>query len=213
MIGLTTVRAEIIEHDGVRAIAVSRYDRQPDTAHPRIHQEDLAQAIGLNTADPNRKFQWGSRFPTLRHGADVLLLDGGNPNNLLRLVTFSFVVGNTDMHAKNISFLRHPDGHVELSPAYDIGMHLHHRRDNRRSALDVNGKFWMSDLTIEDVVAEGRSWGLSERRARRVVDVTVSALREALATIDRARHPGVTDDAWQVVEQRVGQTEGGDRRR
>jgi serine/threonine-protein kinase HipA len=201
-VGLTTVEAEILEYEDVRAIAISRYDRAAGE-NPRIHQEDLAQAIGLNTSDPNRKFQWGSKFPALRHGADVLKEDGGNPDDLLRLVTFSHLVGNTDMHAKNISFIRRADGSVTLSPAYDISMHLHHRRDNRRFALDVNGKFLVSDVTIDDLVAEGRSWGLPERRARRVVDKTVADLAEALADIDRTAHPGVSTEAWAVVDERV----------
>lgn len=201
-VGLTTVETEILEYGGVRAIAISRYDRGHGD-DPRIHQEDLAQAIGLNTSDPNRKFQWGSKFPTLRHGAEVLKADGGNPDDLLRLATFSHLVGNTDMHAKNISFIRRADGSVTLSPAYDISMHLHHRRHNRRFALDVNGKFLVSDVTVDDLVAEGRSWGLPERRARRVVDTTVADLAKALGGIDRSAHPGVSAEAWAIVDERV----------
>lgn len=203
MVGLTSVDAKILEFEDVRAIAVSRYDRDLDGPHPRIHQEDLAQAIGLNTLDPNRKFQWGSKMPSLRHAADVLRLDGGNPDDLLRLVTFSHLVGNTDMHAKNISFIRRADGSVTLSAAYDISMHLHHRRDNRRFALDVNGKFLVDEVTIDDVVAEGRSWGLPERRAIRVVNRTLSQLAEAFSAIDRSAHPGVSAEAWDLVEKRI----------
>lgn len=202
-IGLTSISAEIFEHDGVRAIAVSRYDRSHDAPTPRLHQEDLAQAIGLNTQDPNRKFQWGSRMPTLKHAADVLRLDGGNPDSLLRLVTFSYLVGNTDMHAKNISFMRKDDGSVALSPAYDIAMHLHRDRDNRRSALDINGKFLMNDITIADVIAEGATWGIPERRARNVVTTTAEDLAEAIDAIDRNDHPGVSTDAWGIVEART----------
>lgn len=202
-IALTSVSAEIFEHDGARAIAVSRYDRDPAAADPRIHQEDLAQALGVNTEDPNRKFQWGRAMPSLKQGADVLRLDGGNPDGLLRLATFTYLVGNTDMHAKNISLIRWDDGSAALSPAYDIAMHLHHRADNRRSALDVNGKFLMADITIEDLIAEGMSWGLPERRARRVVLATAEDLAQALAEIDREAHPGVSPDAWDVVESRT----------
>ncbi|MGH3351451.1 MAG: type II toxin-antitoxin system HipA family toxin [Nocardioides sp.] len=201
-VGLTTVETEILEYKDLRAIAISRYDRDSGE-NPRIHQEDLAQAIGLNTSDPNRKFQWGSKFPTLRHGADVLKEDGGNPDDLLRLVTLSHLVGNTDMHAKNISFIRHADGSVTLSPAYDISMHLHHRRDNRRFAMDVNGKFLVDQVTIDDVVAEARSWGLPERRAIRVVNGTLSQIAEAFSAIDRSVHPGVSVDAWDLVGKRI----------
>ncbi|WP_340538534.1 type II toxin-antitoxin system HipA family toxin [Nocardioides sp. GXZ039] len=202
-IGLTTVSAEIFDHAGVRGIAVSRYDRAPSAESPRLHQEDLAQATGLNTQDPNRKFQWGSQMPSLKHAADILRLDGANPDSLLRLATFSYLVGNTDMHAKNISFMRHSDGSVALSPAYDIAMHLHHDRDNRRSALDLNHKFLMNDITIDDVIAEGTAWGIPERRAHRVVTSTAEDLATALQEIDRGDHPGVPPRAWDLVEERT----------
>ncbi|WP_237700665.1 type II toxin-antitoxin system HipA family toxin [Janibacter sp. HTCC2649] len=198
---LTTVDAEVVTYGEVRGIAVSRYDRNGQLG--REHQEDLAQAIGLNTSDPNRKFQWGSAMPSLRDAANVLRDGGANQDPLLRLVTFSLLIGNTDLHAKNISYLRHADGSVELSPAYDVAMHLHHRPDDRRNALDINGKFLIDALTIDDVVAEGMSWGLPAVRARRVVADTVEAVRAALAGIDRSTHPNVSAEAWAVVDRRV----------
>lgn len=75
IVGLTTVQAEILEGHGVRGIAVSRYDRDERTGFERLHQEDLAQALGLNTQDPNRKLQWGAKTPSLQQGAGVLTLD------------------------------------------------------------------------------------------------------------------------------------------
>ena len=208
-LGLTTISAEIVDLGDVRAIAVSRYDREDRVDGTRIHQEDLAQALGLNTEDPNRKFQWGSRMPSLEAAANVLRLDGGNPDDLLRLVTFSLLVGNTDLHAKNVSFLRYPDGRVALSPAYDIAMHLHHPRTGpRRFAMDIDGVHLIADLTVESVIAEARRWGLSQRRAGRVVMDLTAQLSAALTEIDPAQHPGVTFDAWETVRARVTQAQG-----
>ncbi|MCD4525225.1 type II toxin-antitoxin system HipA family toxin [Nocardioides sp. cx-173] len=201
--GLTTVQAEVLDFGDTRAIAVPRYDRDFDSPHLRVHQEDLAQAIGLNTLDPNRKFQWGSAMPSLKHAHDVLAMDGGDPDPLLRLVTFSHLVGNTDMHAKNISFIRHPDGRVALSPAYDIAMHLHHARENQRSALDVNGKHFMADIDVSDLVAEGVRWGLTERRARALVTGAARELAEALDDTDPSRYGGVSEEAWSLVRERT----------
>lgn len=219
-LGLTGIQAEVVtfadDHGGVRAIAVSRYDRvihangtsaEGGETVSRLHQEDLAQAIGLNTADPNRKFQWGARMPSLRHAAEVLRLDGGRREQLLRLVTFAHLVGNTDMHAKNISFLRRLDGRVELAPAYDVAMHLHHEREARRFALDVNGKYLVDEpraaVTIDDLVAEGESWGIQGRLARSTVHHVVEDLAAALDRVDVDRYPGVTDRAWSTVRDRV----------
>lgn len=202
-LGLTTIAAEVVDLGDLRAIAVSRYDRDPVHGNARIHQEDLAQATGLNTSDPNRKFQWGSAMPSLRDASQVLRRDGAKPDELLRLATFTHLVGNTDMHAKNISFLRLADGRVQLSPAYDIAMHLHHERDNRRFALDVNGKWQVELVTIADLIAEGVAWGLPATRARRAVIETQERLAQEVQVLDRAAHPGVPERAWDVFEQRL----------
>lgn len=90
---------------------MSRYDRvETVKGIRRLHQEDLAQAVGINTNDPVRKFQRGNLAPSLHSAAQVLRGGGSEPDRLLALVTFNHLIGNTDFHAKNISFLRHADG-------------------------------------------------------------------------------------------------------
>jgi serine/threonine-protein kinase HipA len=133
-IGLTTVAAKLADFAGQRAIIVSRYDRVAgdDGLWRRVHQEDSAQALGINTSDPIRKFQHGKQTPSLNKIAGVLRNGGSEPDQLLKLTTFNLAVGNTDAHAKNVSLLRHPDGRAELAPGYDIAMHLHHEDADQR---------------------------------------------------------------------------------
>jgi serine/threonine-protein kinase HipA len=204
--GLAAAHAEIHVFDGVRAIAVKRYDRieRPDGLH-RVHQEDLAQALGLNTEDPLRKFQRGNKMPALADAAEVLRRGGSEPDDLLRLTTINYVLGNIDAHAKNISFLRHEDGTATLSPAYDIAMHMHHDDERHRSALDINGKVYYADMTVDDLVAEARRWGMPQRRAQRTVDDTVEAVRATLDAIDPADYPGVSAKALRTVAHRLPQ--------
>lgn len=207
--GLAAAHAEIDTFDGVRAIAVRRYDRAETAADlQRIHQEDLAQATGLNTAEPLRKFQRGNRMPSLAQAADVLRDGGSEPDDLLRLVTLNYVLGNIDAHAKNISFLRHEDGTASLAPAYDIAMHLHHSDEQHRSALDINHKINYADMDASDLVAEATSWALPAGRALRVVSETVEALRMAVDSVDAARYPGVSDVALTLVRERAARTAG-----
>jgi len=203
-VGLTTITAELVDFGGVRAIVVPRYDRR-ETADEieRIHQEDLAQALGLNTGDPTRKFQRGNAVPSLRAAAQVLRDGGSEPDRLLALATFNYVVGNTDFHAKNLSFLRHPDGTASLAPAYDTALHMHHGSE-RLSALDVNGKFRMAEIGTDDLIAEGRSWGLPGRRARVVVTETVDELAALLEGLDLANYPGVAPNALDTARARAG---------
>ncbi|MDO8149565.1 MULTISPECIES: type II toxin-antitoxin system HipA family toxin [unclassified Isoptericola] len=203
-IGLTTIQAHVETFEDVRCLVVSRYDRVPDAEAPgglrRIHQEDAAQALGINTRDPERKFQHGRTIPSLRAIAQVLRDDGSRPDRLLALTTLNLALGNTDAHAKNISMLRRADGTVSLAPAYDISMHLHHEHASRVFAMDVAGTRDMDAITGTDLVDEGVAWGLPRRRAERVVTTTLDGLRTALGEVDRDAHPGVGEAAWRTVE-------------
>ncbi|PRZ04440.1 serine/threonine-protein kinase HipA [Isoptericola sp. CG 20/1183] len=206
-IGLTTIDAHVETFADMRCIVVSRYDRVPDDGAPgglrRIHQEDAAQALGINTRDPERKFQHGRALPSLVRIAQVLRDDGARPDPLLALTALNLAVGNTDAHAKNISLLRREDGTVALAPAYDVSMHLHHSHASRIFAMDVAGERDMDAITGKHLVAESVSWGLPRRRAVRVVARTLDDLRAALGEIDRDAHPGVPAEAWRTVVERA----------
>lgn len=204
-IGLTTVDAEVATYGGARCIVVSRYDRvtQPDGRVERVHQEDAAQALGISTRDPGRKAQHGRALPSLAAIAEVLRAGGSEPDDLLRLTTFNLAVGNTDAHAKNISFVRYADGTAQLAPAYDVAMHLHSPVASGVFAMDVRGARVMADLTADALVDEGVAWGIPRRRAVRAVAGTLDALSSALAAVDRGAHPGVGEQAWATVERRT----------
>ena len=213
-VGLTTVEAHVETFEDQRALVVSRFDRTTGTAGTgpggaagpvgRVHQEDLAQALGIATTDPDRKFQRGRPTPSYADAARVLTDGGATPDALLRLVTFTVVVGNTDAHAKNHAFVRAPDGaRVILAPAYDVSMHLHSPASTGRLALDVDGRDDVRAVGAGELVAEGRAWGLPARRAARVVTETLERTVAALEAVDRERHPGVSGAAWAVVDGRA----------
>jgi serine/threonine-protein kinase HipA len=213
---LGMVRAEILDLDGMRAIAVERYDRRLTAAaearsFSRVHQEDLAQAIGLNTADDSRKFQRGAdKMPSLNLAAGVLRSGGADSDSLLRMVTFNFALGNTDLHAKNISFLRSSRGAVRLAPVYDVSMHLHAKENNGQFAMQINGKNYYSDIDTKDLIAEGVSWGLPPSRAEKAVKSTLNDLAAALRDErTSSAHSTVSDNAWDHAVSRVQALGGG----
>ena len=204
-IGLSTVHAHVATFAGVRALVVSRYDRTvtDDGTIGRLHQEDAAQALGLDASDLNRKFQRGKALPPLKAIAAVLRNGGAEPDRLLALTTLNLALGNSDAHAKNISLLRHADGSAELAPAYDVSMHEHHASFSDTFAMDVRGQRRMTAITGPDLVAEGESWPLPRVRARRAVRETLEQLEQALVVIDRDHHPGVPENAWQIARIRA----------
>lgn len=94
-------------------LAVTRFDRFPGG---RIHAEDFGQILEIQ---PENKYR-SSYFDI----AAVMLYEPslGEPavHELLRRLTVNELLGNPDMHVKNIGVLYLDGVHPTLSPAYDI---------------------------------------------------------------------------------------------
>jgi serine/threonine-protein kinase HipA len=209
--GLGDVEAQHREFAGRRTLVVRRYDRVVlDDRTERVHQEDMAQLLGLDTSDPERKFQYGKRLPALREIALRLDRLGVPLRDLLALTTFNLAIGNADAHAKNVSVLHLEDGTHRLAPVYDVAMHMHHEHAEQRFAMDVDGGRGMHELSSAHLTAEAASWGVPPRLASRVVRETLEQLDRTLAAVARTDHPGVGESAWATVESRVRRLLGGD---
>lgn len=172
---------------GDPALVIERYDRFPGG---RLHQEDLAQALGLIG---NEKYQRHGGRVSLKRIAATLSGVGLSPDALLRLVTLAVAVGNLDLHAKNISLLHNPDGSMELAPAYDVVPQAHQPSDGEM-ALSVDDEYRHAALTRESLIREAQSWGLSSPEttvAETLETVRDTARREA--PLDGS-HPGIASD-------------------
>lgn len=203
-LAVTTVDASVDDFDGHPALVVSRYDRRRvNTIVERIHQEDAAQMLGLATDDPIRKFRYGRPLPSLRSIAAVLEREYASRVPLLTLTAFNVAIGNTDAHAKNISVLHHPDGALELAPAYDVSPHRHYAFSGRRAAMAVNGADDIDAATVTDLVTEGIAWGLREGTATTTVSETLERLRDALADGEGVDATGVRTAAHRSMTRRV----------
>jgi serine/threonine-protein kinase HipA len=102
-------------------LAVVRYDRSPDG---RTHCEDFAQVLGEM---PEDKYGGAKRATEPRTYLDVAAVLMAFPSmgeaavhELLRRLVVNEMLGNPDMHLKNMG-MRYPDGVTpEFAPAYDI---------------------------------------------------------------------------------------------
>ncbi|MCR5595655.1 MAG: HipA domain-containing protein [Lachnospiraceae bacterium] len=87
----------------------------------RLHQEDFAQALGI---PPENKYE-KEKSGYLAKIFDLIQDNSDNPiedkTKLLERIVFSYLIGNTDCHIKNISFIYSKDlRSLRLAPAYDI---------------------------------------------------------------------------------------------
>lgn len=94
-------------------------------------------------------------------------------------VLFCYLTGNNDMHLKNFSLLREPDGAWNLSPAYDlVPAQIHLPKDSEELALTLNGK--KRRLVPDDFAAFAASLHLTDTQFNRAVRRLTGRLAETI---------------------------------
>lgn len=127
-VGLPVAAAEprVLRIEGLeprKFLLVERYDRSRVQGRvSRLHQEDFCQSLGL----PVEKKYQAEGGPGLKECFDLVDNHSAAPAldriHLLDAVIFNVMVGNSDAHGKNFSFL-HPmagQGGLRLAPLYDL---------------------------------------------------------------------------------------------
>ena len=189
LLGLNTVHSEVIHFEDQPSICVTRYDRYilDSTSDPpevvRLHQEDMCQAMAVH---PERKYQ-NEGGPA---GIDILrlILDSVrdrrqrlDPNGAIEdswafveALIFNWLVGGTDAHAKNYSFLLGAGGLVRLAPFYDIASAygLEHIAPQRMKLAMKVGRHYR----IENIVL--RHWHEWAIQARINADAVIGRIRK-----------------------------------
>jgi serine/threonine-protein kinase HipA len=112
-------------HIPVPLYVIERYDRQKerDGQVSRLHQIDLCQVLNLPV---EMKYQQsyefspeGASYADLFQAADSTTNPAKTKMALLRWIVFNYMIGNTDAHAKNVSFFLDHTG-LRLAPFYDL---------------------------------------------------------------------------------------------
>jgi serine/threonine-protein kinase HipA len=156
---------------------VERFDRVPVQNGPvkKIHVEDMLQVMNLF---PNRKY--GLDFVELCQAMENLGVSIAGILEVIKLYAFSYIVGNGDLHAKNVSLIRKPDGQWIPSPAYDIVSTLPYKASLGEAmalalADEALGRFEISDFTDF-----GMRFGIPEKACKTsIMALAQSALKFA----------------------------------
>ena len=172
--------------------AVHRFDRSPAG---RIHMEDFAQVLG---AAPDSKYTQSY----LAIAAVLISLPGCGEAavlELIRRIAFNDLIGNADMHLKNMALL-YPDGvTAKLSPAYDVVAqalyhpikgHALHLFDETIPAHDPKEPIWSPSRLRKFCGLLGMSEKPAEALIRQVV----------LKTLEQA--PGVVTQSGMTPKQK-----------
>lgn len=159
--GLATSKLQRLQVSGRDILLVRRFDVAPEGGRNAL--------ISMRTLT-------GSENPYLISYADMagtIRAVSSRPNGdlaaLFRWMVINVLLQNTDDHLQNFSMLHTSTG-WQLSPGYDITPNIH----QERHILRINGSD--GPFTRNDLLSEGRRFGLSSQRCRRLFDEVFTAL-------------------------------------
>lgn len=169
------VSASVV-HDatGRPGLLVERFDRvsTPDGGTVALAVEDGAQTLGIYPAD---KYAVSAEAVVARL-ADLCAARPVALRDLYRQLAFAWLTGNGDVHAKNLSVIRHDD-EWRVSFAYDLPSTLPYR-DTTMALSMLSKKTGFSRRKLLEFAA---AVGLPQRVAERVLDEVLDATEPALA--------------------------------
>ncbi|GAA2233738.1 HipA domain-containing protein [Herbiconiux moechotypicola] len=119
-LGIPAAAVELTRFGDQHALVVERFDRVQDSAPTlRLHQEDLAQALGTPRLAKYEVHGGPSIDAIARLLAETApLASDDSRKRFARVLAFSWIVLHTDSHAKNHSVFLDPGG-ARLTPLYD----------------------------------------------------------------------------------------------
>jgi serine/threonine-protein kinase HipA len=135
-------------------LLVQRYDRTwtPDGGLLRTHQIDACQALNL---PPEQKYEEpdyetappGPTFAQILALHKLCQVPASAQVLMLQWLLFNFIIGNSDAHTKNFSFLVNEKG-LRAAPLYDLVSGL--RYGYKDMAQSVGGETHLSVISTED---------------------------------------------------------------
>ena len=190
-------------------IVVERYDRlppAPGTELPRrIHQEDMCQALGLM---PTRKYQEDGG-PGISQIITLIRRVSASPEvdveRFLKANMFNWLIGGTDAHAKNYSFLIGEGDEMRLAPLYDLSSQLPYPElIAQRVAMKIGDHYDFALVTPADWRAVARICALDEEQTISMLTDMARALPDVISAIHaQARTDGLSERVLGPLAQRL----------
>ena len=217
ILGIPVIKSFIVNADSFRdsdvLLATERYDR--DLSNPvqefnglgcplRLHQEDFAQALGIpGSAKYERAGDdyLGRIFRLIRNVSADPLQD---QLRLLDVLIFDKLIGNTDNHIKNLSFLYASDlCSARLAPAYDLVSTLVYRGSTADMSIAIAGELRWDRITKDTFIEASRETGLSkgiiEREYDRLSALFPKALQKAAARMEAEGFMNASNIAQKIL--------------
>jgi serine/threonine-protein kinase HipA len=189
--GLRVATTSLI-HDAKNqsALLVTRFDRDGSI---RIAQEDACQVAGMYPASKYRI----KTETAIKALAGACGRGGGSEKiavlELLKVVVFSWLIGNGDLHGKNMS-IYNPKGAWEPTPAYDLLTTQPYTGWKDPMALNLYGR--ANRLTRANFIEAAKHLGLRERATAAMINQIIDSARD---WPDRCQEIGFDDRQTELL--------------
>ncbi len=194
LVGLPAARVKF-ERIGEPVLVVERFDRKwsDDKLINRLHLIDGCQMLDLlPTYKYERPFGKSGHAAGLRSGASLQMLFNSARScrvpaltirDMLSWTLFQLLIGNSDAHAKNISFFVGKEG-IDLAPAYDLlCLDVCGDQYDRDLAMAVGDLFDPDDIQAWQLAEMCFECKLPQRQTARILDSLCNNMFRSLKEI------------------------------
>jgi len=175
--GLNVNKSQIVyDKNNNSGLLVERFDRaiNKDFASTlKVHQEDACQFLQRYPADKYRiSFEdICTGIKNIATAPTIEILKS------LQIYIFSYLIGNGDLHAKNISLQTHPEnGRIQLTPIYDVICTYIY--SDQKMALKLGGR----DINFKRkyFIKFAEQFGINEKSIGQTIDKLISKVETHL---------------------------------
>lgn len=212
LVGLPTAEAELTKM-GEPVLIVTRFDRQWDGANlvNRRHVIDGCQMLDLPpTYKYERPFGKGGHAANIRTGATLPALFDASRHcrvpaaalrDIVNWVLFQLLIGNSDAHAKNISFFVGPAG-IDVAPAYDlICLDMYGEKFDHDLAIAIGDTFDPNEIQAYQLAEMCEACKLPKRQVARAL---LSLCQKLLQQLTKMNFPlGFTDEEREFASKLI----------
>lgn len=198
---------------GSPILAVERFDRlvardEGGLVVERLHQEDVAQALGITGGSKYAELEGGSVREMARLLRDHSVRPALDVSALAQILCLNYLVGNCDAHLKNYSVLhvgvsRGGRALVRLAPAYDIVSTTYFPNHPRKLAMRLGGASTIDEVTAESFGVLASELGIKDGALRRLARPLVEGLADGVLRAGEGEFGSVLGSTPYVAEDLV----------
>ena len=197
LMGLNVATSKIKKFGSVTAYMTKRFDRQ--NTIQRIQQEDFCQGLGLS----NKKYQRTEGGPSLKQCFQFIHNNLANKAkdelHFLKSIVFNFLIGNSDAHGKNFSYLHTANGYV-LSPLYDLVSTQVYPQLAKEMSMSIGGEYEPDRISKTNFMVMAKELGVKSQLINDILDKLAA---EIIVQAEKLKEMMMTEETYNPVYDRI----------